>query len=100
MTNTSIGTPLDRVAKVNSLVLKEESESCLDYSYQSTIEYLQKTSNKDSLGGDRQWWYQVCSEFGYFQTTDSNRSQIFGNEFSLEFYIKQCIDVFGPKYLY
>lgn len=100
MLNKSIGTSLQRVAHISSLVLSEQSESCMDFTYQSTLDYLRQISNENSLGGDRQWWYQVCNEFGYFQTTNNNRSQVFGNEFSLNFYTQQCLDVFGPQYVF
>lgn len=45
----------------------------------------------------RQWTYQTCTEFGYFQTSDS-KNQPFGSYFPLEFFIKQCQDIFGPKF--
>lgn len=48
-----------------------------------------------SLG--RQWFYQTCTEFGFFQSS-SYKPQVFGKDFPVEFFIKQCMDVFGPKY--
>ena len=45
----------------------------------------------------RMWFYQTCNEFGYYQTTDS-KNQPFGTLFPLSFFIKQCIDVFGPEF--
>ena len=38
---------------------------------------------------DRQWFYQTCTEFGYFLTTDSDK-QPFGNLISLEMSTKAC----------
>ena len=46
---------------------------------------------------DRQWFYQTCTEFGYYQTTDSD-NQPFGDMFPLSFYIQQCQDIFGPAF--
>lgn len=41
--------------------------------------------------------FQTCNEFGYFQTTDG-KTESFGKEFPLKFFVKQCEEVFGPKY--
>lgn len=45
----------------------------------------------------RQWTYQTCTEFGFFQTS-SYQPQIFGDKFPVDFFVKQCEDIFGPKY--
>lgn len=46
---------------------------------------------------DRQWFYQTCSELGYFQTSD-DPYEVFGQGFSTKFFWQECSDVFGPKY--
>jgi thymus-specific serine protease len=50
------------------------TKSCLDSKFQgeknATIETLQK-SDFDGESSSRQWFYQTCNEFGYFQTTTS-----------------------------
>ena len=46
---------------------------------------------------DRQWFYQTCTEFGYYQTSDSD-NQPFGNMFPLKFSVQQCEDIFGPEF--
>jgi hypothetical protein len=43
---------------------------------------------------DRQWFYQTCSEFGYFQTTDSP-NQPFGSLISIDLYTIVCQRVFN-----
>lgn len=42
----------------------------------------------------RPWYYQTCSEFGWYQTTDSEH-QPFGSNSPVEFYLKLCRDIFG-----
>lgn len=42
----------------------------------------------------RPWYYQTCSEFGWYQTTDSEK-QPFGKNSPVEFYLKLCRDIFG-----
>lgn len=44
--------------------------------------------------GMRSWTYQTCSEFGYYQTTDSE-NQPFGDLVPIQFYLDMCRDVFG-----
>jgi len=44
--------------------------------------------------GLRQWIYQSCNEFGYFQTTDS-KSQPFGDLVPIDYYVQSCIDSYG-----
>ncbi len=75
----TIGDPLKRYAAVNDIILNTYSQKCLDASYNSLISQLQKTSWNDSAAvGGRQWTYQTCVEFGFFQSTDSV-NQPFGN---------------------
>lgn len=41
--------------------------------------------------GFRQWTYQTCFEFGYYQTTDSpSTAQPFGNLVPLSYYLHMC----------
>ncbi|VDM62885.1 unnamed protein product [Angiostrongylus costaricensis] len=46
----------------------------------------------------RSWAWQMCTELGYFQTTDSNQSTIFGRTLPVEFFSNQCVDLFGQGY--
>jgi len=41
--------------------------------------------------------YQQCAEFGFFQTSD-DPDQPFGPYFPLDYFIGQCLDVFGPQF--
>jgi len=46
---------------------------------------------------DRQWAYQSCVEFGFFQSSDL-KTQPFGNYFPVDFFVQQCADIFGSKF--
>ena len=66
------------------------------------VYFLYKSSvilnlNLFSVGTGRQWTYQTCVEFGFFQSSDL-KSQPFGPYFPVEFFIDQCSDIFGSKY--
>lgn len=84
---------LQNYAKVNSLMLADSGLHCLDFSYKSFVKSLQDTSWNTAVGG-RQWIYQTCNEFGWYQTSDSPK-QPFGKGFGLKFSAKICSDVFG-----
>lgn len=45
----------------------------------------------------RQWVYQTCTEFGFYQTSD-NVNLLFGNRFDVDFFIKQCEDIYGTRF--
>src|SRR5699024_4060367 len=45
----------------------------------------------------RQWTYQTCTEFGFFQSSDYVK-QPFGKYFPVKFFTQQCIDIFGPRF--
>ncbi|XP_022905145.2 putative serine protease K12H4.7 [Onthophagus taurus] len=45
----------------------------------------------------RQWIYQTCTEYGYFQTTTS-QYQPFGDTFPLNFFVDMCPTLFGERF--
>ncbi|XP_063840120.1 putative serine protease K12H4.7 [Scylla paramamosain] len=96
MRNKTLGSPYIRYATLNSLLLDVEEEKCLDHTYRSMVKEMQSMDWKDSVGG-RSWMYQTCTEFGFYQSSDS-RQQPFGNEFPVEFFVQQCQDIFGPRF--
>ena len=96
MANESLGPPLQRYAAVNSLLLKVSGEESVDANFSADVEFM-KQSLWDSPaveGGLRQWVYQTCTEFGYYQTTDSAQ-QPFGDLISLSSQLKTCLLVYG-----
>lgn len=100
MLNKSQGSEIMRLAAVNSLILKKTNETCLDFKYDKMIQKLRSTSwDSEMAEGGRQWTYQTCSEFGFFQTSALNSTQkMFGNAFPEEFFVKQCNDIFGKHF--
>ena len=123
MTDTSLGDPLARYAAVNDLLLNVYGASCSDVTYASWIDYLSGTSWSDYSAQDgckqqniilsikmyfsiifvyffrvdRQWFYQTCTEFGYYQSSDS-KDQPFGSQFPIEFLVADCAAVYGAQF--
>ncbi|XP_013179588.1 PREDICTED: putative serine protease K12H4.7 [Papilio xuthus] len=87
--------PYKRLAAFNSIMLNKANQTCMDYSYNNMINELRNTTL--SSEGGRQWMYQTCTEFGFYQTS-SGEVSIFGDHFKLDFFVQQCQDVFGKKF--
>lgn len=100
MLNDTLGEEIERLAKVNSLLLERGKEKCLDFKYDKMIDELRSIDWKSEVAeGGRQWFYQTCTEFGFFQTSTLNSTQqIFGNDFPTDFFLKQCVDIFGTDF--
>ena len=63
---------------------------CLDYTYQSFLDYLAQTEY-GATGGFRQWIYQTCTEFGWFQSSDQPNHP-YGTKFTVDFSVKvRCL---------
>lgn len=54
MLNQALGTPVDRLAKINDLILEISNETCLDYNYDKMINELKNVSwdSEQAEGGD------------------------------------------------
>lgn len=61
--------------------------------------YLCQTIHYLTFYLGRQWTYQTCTEFGYYQSSDLP-DQPFGKRFPIDFSIRQCSDIFGKKFNY
>uniref|UniRef100_A0A7S1GCM2 Uncharacterized protein n=1 Tax=Bicosoecida sp. CB-2014 TaxID=1486930 RepID=A0A7S1GCM2_9STRA len=77
-------------------------DACIDISYSGMIAQLQNTSLASAAAeGGRQWTYQTCAQFAYFQTTDAAApAQVFGpaSFIPLSFYTGMCADIFGAAF--
>ncbi|XP_013419073.1 putative serine protease K12H4.7 [Lingula anatina] len=90
--------PLTGFSMVNSLILDTYKQPCLDFSYKNMIKELQLTDwNSSAAEGGRQWTYQTCTEFGWYQSSDLT-DQPFGHMFPVSFSVQQCKDIFGDKF--
>ncbi|VDO45344.1 unnamed protein product [Haemonchus placei] len=73
---------------------------CEDIDYSSFIEFMQDTTYGDAQEV-RAWVWQTCTEFGYYQSTDSHTAgPFFGGEPALpvQYYIDECTAIYGPDY--
>lgn len=83
----------DDVSGVAAFILSRfGSSSCTDVTYKAMVASLSDTSY--SYGMMRQWFYQTCNEYGWYQTSGS-KDQPFGSKFPVDLYISVCNDVYG-----
>lgn len=79
--------PLDSLA---AFTIATNGGGCVDVSYDNYISILKDT------GASRSWTYQTCTEFGFYQTGESN-NQPFSHKFTVDFFDQVCLDAFGEK---
>ncbi|XP_074632325.1 thymus-specific serine protease-like isoform X2 [Acropora palmata] len=90
-------TPYAKLVQFVQNYLKHMGMTCLNNSYTSFVTSLNNT-RLDPLGeaSSRQWFYQTCSQFGYFQTCEANTSCVYSTLLAdLPHYLDICLDVFG-----
>lgn len=98
MTDVTRGDSIQRYADVNSLILETYGEQCLNLRYTKLANSLNHTEwGSISAEGSRQWLYQTCTEFGWIQSSWSQK-QPFGQWFLFpwNFTTDQCNSVFVP----
>ncbi|XP_047028735.1 putative serine protease K12H4.7 [Helicoverpa zea] len=66
-----------------------KSNDCFDFDYNEHIKAVHPKH--------RSWYYQTCTEFGYFQTVESNKT-MFGNILPVDYYYKNCKDLYGVEF--
>ncbi|XP_028925206.1 thymus-specific serine protease [Ornithorhynchus anatinus] len=97
MSDISLGTPYDRYATVVRLLLNTFEMTCLDASYSNYVQEMTNFSwDGPAATGGRQWVYQTCTEFGFFQSTDSKKQPFSG--FPLHYHLQQCSDIYGQEF--
>ena len=93
MTDEGLGDPVDRfddeydldddddvvrLSVFNDMMLEMNAEECLDHTYDA---FLADTGNTEwgdpTLFTWRPWLWQTCTEFGWYQTTNQVKENIF-----------------------
>jgi len=86
--------PLDSFANLNAATLDMNNEECLDHEFSSFLALLTETSFAGEGVGWRQWIWQTCTEFGWYQTTNQPQDQVFGSLLDLDFFKGWCRSAF------
>ncbi|VDO67481.1 unnamed protein product [Heligmosomoides polygyrus] len=101
MTNET-NDPVENIAQFNQYMTVFYSDGVpfnhTENSYQAFVEYLRTAQDYGpDAASSRLWTWQTCTEFGYFQSSDSGYS-IFGSPTPVNLYTQMCSDVFGKQY--
>lgn len=95
-TDTSVGGPLERLTHfISTKYGLMNSDDCIGTDYNAEIKELRGSDWTSPYIDSRTWLWQTCTEFGYYQGTDS-KNQPFGHSmtYSLEMG-EYCSSVFG-----
>uniref|UniRef100_G3UK74 Serine protease 16 n=1 Tax=Loxodonta africana TaxID=9785 RepID=G3UK74_LOXAF len=99
MANTSLGSPYYRYIRIIHLIFMHEYSSCFAAHYNEKLEvFLDSSIDRHNPTTVRQYFYQCCTEFGFFHTTDSKNQPFTG--LPLSYFVQQCSDFFGPNFNY
>lgn len=94
MTNTTEGNnAYNQLVRLAQVYRSGSEEPCLDVSYEKTVKDLMDTSLRSAYR-ERQWIYQTCAEFGFYQTCEDARCP-FSGMLTLEAYTRLCPVLFG-----
>ncbi|RCN45494.1 serine carboxypeptidase S28 [Ancylostoma caninum] len=100
--NNNKNTPIQNIAKFNEYMTifysGKKNFTGTENSYPDFINQV-KVSQKNgpSAGAMLLWTWQTCTEFGYFQSSDSGYS-IFGSPTPVNLFTRMCTDLFGEQY--
>ncbi|XP_031554719.1 thymus-specific serine protease-like isoform X2 [Actinia tenebrosa] len=96
VTNSS-GTPYLNFASLYTGYMKR-FQRCNEFSYHNFILQLKNIDiDPSGLPMIRQWYFQTCTQFGYFQTCDPKTKCVFSKRVNLLSDLDICQEVFGVK---
>ncbi|XP_015253903.1 PREDICTED: thymus-specific serine protease-like [Cyprinodon variegatus] len=84
----------NRLVKLSQIYRSTSNEPCLDISHEKTVKDLLDTSHRHRRRSERQWIYQTCTEFGFYQTCEDTTCP-FSGMLTLQAQTKLCAEVFG-----
>lgn len=74
------------------------SSGCMDFSYANHVEKFNNvTWGSEANRQMRQWTYQTCSEFAWYQTSTSV-NQIFGTKYPVDYFFRICNDFYNNSF--
>lgn len=79
---------------VNSMYMDFIGLKCVENSHEKSLSDLRNTKLNPVGVGERQWYYQTCTEFGYYQTCEDS-SCPFSTLITLKSQLDLCTEVFN-----
>ncbi|XP_044057225.1 thymus-specific serine protease isoform X2 [Siniperca chuatsi] len=84
----------NRLVKLAQIYYSTSEEPCLDISHEKTVKDLMDTSLHSGRRAERQWTYQTCTEFGFYQTCEDATCP-FSGMLTLQAQTEVCPMLFG-----
>lgn len=86
----------DLEALANWTFMGSPDDFCYDHRYDSWIYFFNGTGWDDlaALFEIRQWYYQTCAEYGWFQSSNTNNT-LFGSNFPADMSLQLCADLYS-----
>ena len=94
MRDENLGSALERFAVVNSKSLASNGLECLDAEFATFLDQMSDISWTGGGIGWRQWIWQTCTEFGWYQTTNQPEP-IYTGMLNLEYFKSWCQKAFS-----
>ncbi|XP_022096081.1 thymus-specific serine protease-like [Acanthaster planci] len=92
MTNESYPDAFEALRAIYFKPTYWDQYQCQDFSYDGYTSYYRNTSRVTT---GRPWLYQTCSQYGFYQTCDSDTNCMFTDLYDLNISLQFCKDVFG-----
>ncbi|KAM9359152.1 thymus-specific serine protease [Symphorus nematophorus] len=84
----------NRLVKLAQIYHSTSEEPCMDISHEKTVKDLMDTSLHSRRRTERQWTYQTCTEFGFYQTCEDATCP-FSGMVTLQVQTEVCPILFG-----
>lgn len=96
--DTFVQIPLEDDVEALATLFNDGSTECVDASYVGVRLAMGETEWTSAVveSGTRQWFYQTCNEFGWYQTSNSE-NQPFGSKFPVQLNIQMCMDFYNNQ---
>nr|XP_021188689.2 putative serine protease K12H4.7 [Helicoverpa armigera] len=91
--NTYGSTPMEKIGGYIARIRNLSSTSCWQINYQSFLNSYMLPTNS------RAWYYQTCTEYGFYQTAPTSGTVFDGLKWlSLDFYVDICKKIFDERF--
>ena len=91
MLDTTLGTPLQRLAHLSAL---QNGNECVEVDHNQVVAALTNTTIEGGTG--RVWFYQTCTEFAFYQTCDPGTACPYTTGLNtLQYNLEQCVQAFN-----
>ncbi|CAN9511115.1 unnamed protein product [Ophioblennius macclurei] len=84
----------NRLVKLAQVYLSSSEEQCMDISHEKEVRNLLDTTLQSRRRAERQWTYQTCTEFGFYQTCEDATCP-FSGMMTLQTWTQLCAVVFA-----